>query len=183
MSSHLNFLTTKRRSVRQFADKKVSPESIQDILEAGLRSPSSKNNKSTHFVVVEDRDMLLKLSECRKSGSTFLANAALAIIVCSNGEKSARPYSDCAIAASYIQLAVTDNDLGSCWCHIEDTPYKTGEGTAEEYIRGLVGLPESSRILCVIGIGEVAEFGMLEPRQQPTEWERVFVEKYEERNE
>lgn len=183
MASHVNFLTAKRRSVRRYAPQSLSSEAIADIVEAGLRAPTSKNNRATHFVLVEDKEMLQKLSECRASGSAFLADAALAIVVCSNGDKSARPYIDGAIAASYMQLAITDLDLGSCWCHITDTPSADGERSAEEYVRELLGLPENSRILCALGVGEVAEFGMLEPRQRPTEWERVYVEKYEERNE
>lgn len=182
MASHLNFLTSKRRSVRKFADKKISPEAIQDILEAGLRAPTSKNNRSTHFILVEDKDKLQQLSECRKHGSSFLAGAALAIVVCSNAEKSARPYSDCAIAASYMQLAVTDNDLGSCWCHIEDTAGRA-EKSAQEYVKDLLQLPESSRVLCILGVGEVAEFGMLEPRLNNIEWERTYIESYEDRQE
>lgn len=180
MSSHLNFLTTKRRSVRQYTDAKISPEAIQDILESGLRAPTSKNNRCTHFVLVEDKDMLEKISRCRKYGSAFIAGAPLGIVVCSDSEKSHRPYSDCAIAASYIQLAATDNDLGSCWCHVEDSPTPDG-GSAEEYIKNLLNLPENTKILCVIGVGEVAEYGMLEPRERPVEWERVFIEKYEKR--
>lgn len=183
MSSHINFLTAKRRSVRRYAAQSINPEAIADIVESGLRAPTSKNNRATHFVIVEDKEMLLKLSQCRAHGSAFIADAALAIVVCSDGDKSARPYIDGAIAASYMQLAVTDLDLGSCWCHIADTPSADGDKSAEEYVRELLGLPEQSKILCAIGIGEVAEFGMLEPRQRPTEWERVYVEKYEERDE
>lgn len=182
MQSHLTFLTSKRRSVRQYADKKIAPHVLQDIIEAGLRAPTSKNNRGTRFILVENPDTIKKLSECRKHGSAFLAGAPIAVVVCSDSKKSGRPYSDAAIAASYMQLAVTDNDLGSCWCHIEDSPSPQG-GTAEEYIRALLNLPESYKVLCVIGIGEVTEIGMLQPRAREAEWERVFIEHYEEREE
>lgn len=182
MFSHTNFLTQKRRSVRQFSKEKIKPEVLQDILEAGLRAPTSKNNKGTRFVIVEDQSMLQSLSECRERGSAFLQGAALAIVVCSDSDKSARPYSDCAIAASYMQLAITDNDLGSCWCHIEDSPSPKG-ATAEEYIKYKLDLPDSYKILCVLGIGEVAEEDMLRPREIEIEWERVFIGKYEEHGE
>lgn len=182
MFSHTTFLTRKRRSVRKYAEEKIKPEILQDILEAGLRAPASKNSRSTRFVVVEDKAMLQSLSECRERGSAFLAGASLAIVVCSDSEKSARPYPDCAIAASYMQLAVTDNDLGSCWCHIEDSPCPKG-ATAEEYIKYKLDLPDSFKILCVLGIGEVAEEDMLKPRDREVEWERTYIGKYEERAE
>ena len=109
-----------------------------------------------------------------------MANAPVAIVVCSDSNKSKRPYSDCAVAASFIQLAVTDHDLGSCWCHIEDSPSPKG-ATAEEYIKYKLDLPDSYKVLCIIGIGEVAKADMLKPREREVEWERLFVGKYEER--
>ena len=174
MSSHLNFLTKKRRSVRQYQDTPIDPEKLKDIVESGLRAPTSKNNRSTHFTIVEDKEMIAKLSQCRKYGSAFLAGAPVVIVISSDSSKSARPYSDCAAAVSFMMLAVTDNDLGACWCHVEDSPHPDG-GTAEEYIRGLLGMPEEEKILCMLGIGEVAEFGMLAPRERMAEWERVFI--------
>lgn len=182
MFSHLTFLTQKRRSVRKYAEQPIQADVLQDILEAGLRAPTSKNNRSTRFVVVEDKATLQRLSECREHGSAFLAGAKLAIVVCSDSEKSARPYTDCAIAASYMQLAITDNNLGSCWCHIEDSLSPKG-ATAEEYIKYKLDLPDSYKILCVLGIGEVAEEDMLKPRDKVVEWERVYIGKYEERGE
>lgn len=180
MSSHLNFLSKKRRSVRRYGEKPISQEALQDILEAGLRAPTSKNTRATFFILTEDREKIEHLSRCRDHGSQFLANAPLVVVVCADGDKTGRPYSDCAIAAAYMQLAVTDNDLGSCWCHVEDSPSPSG-GTAEEYVRDFLKLPPSTKVLCMIGIGEVTRLQDLLPRERPVEWERAFVEEYEER--
>lgn len=46
-----------------------------------------------------------------------------------------------------------------------------------------VGLPERFKVLCILGIGEVAEADMLKPRDRELEWERTYVEQYEEREE
>lgn len=180
MFSHLTLLSRKRRSVREYANQPVDSEVLKDILEAGLRAPTSKNSRSTRFFVVEDKQLLKDFSECRERGSQFLSGAPVAIVVCSDSNKSKRPYSDCAIAASFIQLAVTDHDLGSCWCHIEDSPSPKG-ATAEEYIKYKLDLPDSYKVLCIIGIGEVAKADMLKPREREVEWERLFVGRYEER--
>nr|WP_311521807.1 nitroreductase family protein [uncultured Porphyromonas sp.] len=180
MFSHLTFLSRKRRSVREYANQPIDSEVLKDILEAGLRAPTSKNSRSTRFFVVEDKQLLKDFSECRERGSQFLSGAPVAIVVCSDSNKSKRPYSDCAIAASFIQLAVTDHDLGSCWCHIEDSPSPKG-ATAEEYIKYKLDLPDSYKVLCIIGIGEVAKADMLKPREREVEWERLFVGRYEER--
>lgn len=180
MFSHLTFLTRKRRSVRKYSSLPIKPEVLQDILEAGLRAPTSKNSRSTRFIVVEDKEMLRALSECRDYGSMFLAGVSLAIVVCSDSSKSQRPYADCAVAASYMQLAVTDNDLGSCWCHIEDTPSPKG-ATAEEYIKYKLNLPDTFKVLCVLGVGEVLDDDMLKPRDYDVEWERLYIGCYEPR--
>lgn len=180
MFSHLTFLSRKRRSVRKFADKPIDPDALKDILEAGLRAPTSKNSRSTRFFVVEDKALIQDFSECRVHGSQFLAGAPVVIVVCSDSDKSRRPYSDCAIAASFMQLAVTDNDLGSCWCHIEDSPSPKG-ATAEEYIKYKLDLPDSYKVLCIIAVGEVAEEDMLKPRDREAEWERVYIGRYTER--
>lgn len=177
MTSHLNFLTKKRRSVRKYLDAPIDPEKLKDIVDSGLRAPTSKNNRSTHFTIVEDKALITQLSQCRKHGSAFLEGAPVVIVVSSDSSKSARPYSDCATAASFMMLAVADNDLGACWCHVEDSPHPDG-GTAEAYIRGLLGMPSEEKILCMLGIGEVAEHGMLEPRERMAEWERVFIGRF-----
>lgn len=179
--SLLNFLASKRHSVRKYTDRPVDPSVLTDILESALKAPSSKNTRGVRFVVVEDKDTLRKLSEGRKHGSAFVADASLAVVVCSDTTISARPMVDATIAATYLQLAVTDNDLGSCWSHVADTEAKDG-GSVEEYVRTLLSLPEHYAVLCIIAIGEPEDFSALEPREKELEWERVFIEKYEDRN-
>ena len=77
MFSHLTFLSQKRRSVREYANQPVDSEVLKDILEAGLRAPTSKNSRSTRFFVVEDKQLLKDFSECRERGSQFLSGAQL----------------------------------------------------------------------------------------------------------
>lgn len=180
MGSHLNFLTHKRRSVRRFAEQPVPEEALADILEAGLKAPTSKNTRATFFVVIEEEQQRLYLSECRANGSQFLAKAPIVVVVCADSERTGRPYSDCAVAAAFMQLAVTDNDLGSCWCHVEDSP-SPHCGTAEEYVKEYLHLPASTRVLCMLGIGEVEQHSHLEPRNRPTEWERIYIKEYQTR--
>ena len=62
MFSHLTFLSRKRRSVREYANQPIDSEVLKDILEAGLRAPTSKNSRSTRFFVVEDKQLLKDFS-------------------------------------------------------------------------------------------------------------------------
>ena len=178
--SHINFATAKRRSIRSFTNAPIDPDAIRDIMECALRAPSSRNSKSTYFILIEDIKTLQKLSECRSSGAKFVANAPLAIAVCADRHKAVRAYTDCAIAASYIQLAVTDLDLGSCWCQVAELEAPDG-GSAENYVRQTLDLPQDDYVLCIIAVGHPTNDNDLEPRPQELEWERVYTEKYEER--
>ena len=46
----------KRRTVREFTDEDVSFESIERILEAGMKAPSWDHNRNWQFVVLHDRE-------------------------------------------------------------------------------------------------------------------------------
>ncbi|RMG75366.1 MAG: NAD(P)H-dependent dehydrogenase/reductase, partial [Nitrospirae bacterium] len=48
-------LLRKRRSIRRYQDREVEREKIELILEAALRSPSSRSLNPWEFVVVTDR--------------------------------------------------------------------------------------------------------------------------------
>ena len=74
-------LVQRRRSVRKFTDEDVKPEDLQTILRAALMSPTSKGTRAWHFVVVDDKALLEKISLCRPMGSQFIAGAKVAIVV------------------------------------------------------------------------------------------------------
>ena len=62
-----------RRSIRIYhPDKPLSAESVQVIMEAALRAPSSKNRHTTQFILVEDKEKLVELSYMRERGCSFL---------------------------------------------------------------------------------------------------------------
>ena len=62
-------LIKNRRSIRQYIDRKIEEEKINRLTAAALMSPSSKNSKPWEFIIVENRDTLVKLSESRNQGS------------------------------------------------------------------------------------------------------------------
>ena len=70
-----------RRSIRSYKNESVSEENITKILEAGLLSASGKAIRPWEFIVVEDKDTLQKLSDCRVGGVKMLREAACAIAV------------------------------------------------------------------------------------------------------
>ena len=53
-----------KRAIRQFQDKPLPDEVVQQILNAGRLSQSSKNTQPWQFVALRDRARLEALSKC-----------------------------------------------------------------------------------------------------------------------
>ena len=70
----------KRHSVRKYADKPVEREILDAIVRVAETAPSSRNSKSSAFMIVEDRDTLDALSQMRDYGSALLTGAQAAIV-------------------------------------------------------------------------------------------------------
>ena len=75
-------LLRSRRSVRKFEAKAVEREKVDLLIEAALRSPSSRGFNPWEFVVVNDPETIAALSRARPHGAAFLAGAPLAVAVC-----------------------------------------------------------------------------------------------------
>ena len=149
-------LLRRRRSIRRFKQEPVKKAEIDTLVEAMLRSPSSRGLNPWHFVVVDDRDTIEKLAQAKAHGSGFMKNAPLAIVVCADPGISDVWVEDTSIAALILHLTATDLNLGSCWIQIRLRDHAAGE-TAEEFIRQVLGLEEKMVVEAVVAIGHPAE--------------------------
>ena len=151
MNSFFELLKT-RRSIRKYLPQQIEAEKINQITRAALMSPSSYRSNPWEFVVVQDKQTLAELAECRLHGSHFLAESPLGIVVLANTEKSDVWMEDASIAAIIMQLEAHDLGLGSCWIQVYGR--KTDEdSSSEEYIRNLLSVPENYAVLCIVSIG------------------------------
>jgi len=159
-------LIAARHSVRRFTDQEVPRELVDTIIEEAITAPSSKNSKSTEFMVVEDPDTILALSEMRESGSAFMKAAKAAIVVLGDTTKTDLWEVNCAISTTFLQLSAVEHGLGSCWVHVRgrvrskyaddpDPAVSAGhpKGTAEEYVKDLLGIRPEYNVLCVVALG------------------------------
>jgi nitroreductase len=149
-------LLRKRRSIRQFKDSVVEQEKVDTLIEAVLRSPSSRGLNPWEFLVVNDPETIEKMSRAKTHGSAFLKNAPLAIVVCADPEKSDVWIEDSAIASLILHLAATDLGLGSCWVQIRRREHDK-ELSAEKYICNTLELREGLVIEAIVAIGYAAE--------------------------
>jgi nitroreductase len=149
-------LLQKRRSIRVFQKRPIEQEKIDLLVEAVLRSPSSRGRSPWEFVFVKEAEVISKLSRAKASGSEFLAKAPLAVVVAADPEVCDVWVEDCAIAAIILQLTAESLGLGSCWAQIRERLH--GEGrSAEDYLKETLALPSRYRVLSVIGIGYPGE--------------------------
>lgn len=146
----------KRRSIRRYLDKEIEPEIIDQLLEAALRSPTSRDFRPWRFLFITDRELLKRLSRAKKHGSDFLGGARLGVIVCADENESDVWIEDCAIASIILQLAGQSLGLGSCWIQIRNRMY-SDKVTSEDYIRDLLNLPKSMKVESIISFGYPGE--------------------------
>lgn len=142
----------KRRSCRKFTAQAVEDYKVESLLKAALWAPTSKNNRPWHFVVVDNPQLLGKLSECKPHGSAFLAEAPLAIVVLADPSKSDVWVEDCAIAAILMQITAEDLGLGSTWIQIRQRLHNEKE-SAGDYVKNLLKAPAGFEVASIIALG------------------------------
>lgn len=145
-------LLRKRRSIRKYTGKAIDKKTLELLTEALLRSPSSRNNKPWEFILVDEPELLSKLSKAKEHGSSFLDKAALGIVVCADSTKSDVWVEDCAIAIILAQMTAQSLGLGSCWIQIRKRQHDE-KTTAEKYIQKLLGLPKHIKVESIVSIG------------------------------
>ncbi|MCD4722496.1 MAG: nitroreductase family protein [Desulfobacula sp.] len=141
-----------RRSIRKFKNKPVEKEKINSLIEAALRSPSSRGINPWRFIIIEDTDILEKLSKAKPHGAAFLKGAPLGIVVCGDISESDVWIEDASIASIFIHLAAHDIGLGSCWIQIRKREYNPAK-TSDTYVKELLKIPDNIMIESIIAIG------------------------------
>ncbi len=146
-----------RRSIRAFTDRDVSKDLIEKILDAGLSAPSAGNLQARDFFVILKEDIKNRLAAAALN-QTFIAQAQVVIVVCSNLERIA-PYGkrgielyclqDAGASVQNMLLAIHSQGMASCWIGAFD----------EEEVSRVLELSEHLRPVAMLPIGYPAESG------------------------
>jgi len=171
-------LIEKRRSIRKFQDRPVESEKIDTLIEAALRSPSSRGLNPWHFIVVIETGLLDKLSKAKKHGSSFLKSAPLGIVVCADPARCDVWVEDSSIASIFIHLASESLGLGSCWIQIRKRMHDK-KTTAEDYVRDILNVPESLSVESIVAIGYPDEAKVPHGKEE-LQYEKVHLNSYGE---
>ena len=154
-----------RRSVRQYQDREVSDEDILKILKAGMQAPGSRlGAEPWEFVVVKDKETLLKLGEIKPR----VSKAPVAIVLIANIERAFYKsvwQQDMGAAAENMLLEAVNLGLGGLWNGVapdEDRMKTIGE---------IIGIDDITDVkpYCIITVGYPADG-----------WENKFMDKFDE---
>lgn len=87
--------------VRSYTDQPVSPESVERILDAGVRAPSAGFSQGQRFIVITDTDTRVAIAEAAgesdyvdKGFSPWLSKAPVHIVICTDREAYLDRYSE-----------------------------------------------------------------------------------------
>ncbi len=149
-------LIRNRRSVRKFTEQSIEIQKIKLLEEALLRSPTSKNSNAWQFVFVDQPDLIKQLADSKPQGSRFLESAKLAVVIAANTSQTSAWVEDCSIASIILQLEAHSLGLGSCWVQIRNRAHNENV-SAEDYVKRTLDMPETLRVLSVVGIGYPAQ--------------------------
>lgn len=139
-----------RRNVRSFTDQPIREAELQQILEAGRRTPSSKNEQRWDLVVVTDKDQLERLSHVWRGAAYIVGSAATIALVAPVVEDQRVRESiqyDLGQLTMSISLAATDLGIGAGHASVHE----------QAVAREVLGLPDGYFCAWLIVLGHPAD--------------------------
>jgi len=163
-------LLLSRRSIRRYRDESVPREVILEVLDIARHAPSARNSQPWEYIIIDDEDLLQKLSKIH-AGALPLSRAKAAVVILCNPERSPTSYlMDCANTTIYLMLAAHSLGLGTVWVQSLRN---------QDVIRELLGVPDHLVPSAIIAMGWPAEDPPARPRKRLEDL--VHVNKYGER--
>ena len=139
---------TSRRNVRSFADRPIAPADLDQILEAGRRSPSSQNWQPWDFILVTERSQLRELAKVwRAAGHVAQSAATIVVVGPATDNEFHRAQFDLGQATMAMTLAAADLGIGSCHAGVTDL----------QLARQVLGFPEDRDWALLLSLGYPAD--------------------------
>lgn len=128
-----------KRDTRSYAEKTISEDSLERILQAGRMAGSSKNSQPCRFVVLEKEARKKDLAECGQFAA-HIPSAPVVIAVVLQPDGGAF---DAGRAAQNMMVAAWNEGITSCPVSMHDA----------DCARQVLGLPEGHRVAIVLPFG------------------------------
>lgn len=174
-SSGLLKIAETRRSIRRYTSEPISPETISNILAIAMLAPSSYGQNPVEFVVVQDRDKLAKLADCKRIGAPSVRASVASVVVMVDTSKGELWPEDGSVAATYLLLAAEQYGIGACWNQIRLRDGRRKSASRE--ICELLEVPERYEVVCVVALGHPKS--RLPPhRKEDIDLTRLHIEEF-----
>jgi nitroreductase len=141
-----------RMSVRNYQDKAVEPEKIEQMLRAAMAAPSAGNQQPWEFYVVRNKTALRELAATSPyAGCT--AQAPMAFVACYRKVCRFTEYTqiDTSAAVENLLLEADELGLGAVWLGIAPLPERM------EAVKQVLDIPESLEAFAIIPCGYPAQ--------------------------
>ena len=136
--------------MRSFEDRAIADDDLDEILEAGRRTPSSQNWQPWDFILIRQRAQLVELAHVwRGAGHVAHAAAAIALIAPvpqDDRERRLIQY-DLGQATMSIMLAAAGLGIGTAHAGVGD----------QDMARSLLGFPDDKFCAYLISLGYPAD--------------------------
>lgn len=144
-----------RRKVGAYSSMPIPESDLRQILEAGRRSPSSRNQQRWAFVVVQERERLEQISGVWR-GAAHIAEAAAAIALVAPVAESEKEIAsinfDLGQVVMSMMLAATDLGIGTRHASVAD----------KDLGASILDIPSGWSLEWLIGLGYPAD-GEIKP--------------------
>jgi nitroreductase len=143
----------RRRSIRKYRTEMVEDETIMAVIKAGMNAPSAGNQQPWHFIIIDQRPLLDKITQIHPYAQ-MLHQAPAAILVC--GDLSLEKHAgywvqDCSAAVQNMLLEIVDQGLGGVWLGVYPREDRVSG------LRMLCGIPEGIVPFALIALGHPGE--------------------------
>jgi nitroreductase len=155
-------LLLKRRSHREYLDKEIPEQVINEIIDISRYAPTSMNSQSYYFKFIRDEELICDLASIRKTASEPIKKAPVAVAICSDNEQSNRYKQDADIAAYHFMLAARLYNLGTCWIADMD----------RESIKRKLDIPIDHYIATITPLGYIKDDKEAPDRKEPAKFIR-----------
>ncbi|MRG85819.1 nitroreductase family protein [Salinibacillus xinjiangensis] len=143
-----------RREITKYADKEITKEVLENVLDAAYKAPSGNNLLSREFILVTDATKLEQLSESTPF-VPWLKEAKAAVVVTGRPDISKYWVQDASIASGFVWLAAVENGLGAAFGAIYHATDAEESEKRENVVKKALNLPDDRRrrVLSILGLG------------------------------
>jgi nitroreductase len=152
-----------RRSIRKYKSKKLTKQTIQELLDAAVMAPSARDKQPCYYTIIQNKKIMKRLSDIalskprlinlgvklllksRNTDSIFY-NAPLLIVI--SGKKGYNYLeADANLSAQTLFLAAHSLGIGSCYIGLANTLQEDDEA------RKIIKIPKNHEIVSFLIFG------------------------------